>query len=60
MKEINLENPSDINLTEEDTPFNESAVEFHIPEEGTLDGELPELDVDLESFDNLDEFLLSA
>ena len=58
MKGINLENPVEINLPEE-TPLNEM-VELHLPENSTLTGGLPELELDSDSFDNLDEYLLSA
>ena len=59
MKGINLENPVEINLPEEETPLNE-IVELHLPENSTLTGGLPELELDSDSFDNLDEYLLSA
>ena len=58
MEGINLENPVEINLPEE-TPLNEM-VELHLPENSTLTGGLPELELDSDSFDNLDEYLLSA
>ena len=59
MNGINLENQVDVNLTEEEVPLNEK-VELHIPENSTLNGVLPELDLDSDSFDNLEEYLLSA
>ena len=59
MNGINLENQVDVNLTEEEIPLNEK-VELHIPENSTLNGVLPELDLDSDSFDNLEEYLLSA
>ena len=59
MNGINLENQVDVNLTEEEIPLNEK-VELHIPENSTLNGVLPELDLDTDSFDNLEEYLLSA
>ena len=59
MKGINLEHPVDINLPEEEIPLNER-VELHVPENSTWNGELPELDLDSDSLDNLEEYLLSA